>query len=336
MKALADLEAQRDRLAKQADELDDIVASLKKRLEEMNIELVAARDDAEAAEVASAEKLRALQAKAATNDKMTEDYLAQLKRAAALLDSLKADNRRLEDELTEAERRRQTELLEQAENNRELVGLRGSLRRVAIVIDASGSMKQAGPGGADRWAEAQKILATWLKHLNVEECVLVVYSSRVRTFPADGTFADLRGTGSPDDAQEAARSARHRGARRLDEHARRAEHGLPIQRGHDHPVFRRRPQPRRVRQIRRRARPADLRPLPPTPADADQRDRPRQLLRRRHVDVPAHSGQPDRRRLPRRIDGQRWQRYAKAERRSSRLFGMAVRQSSLPSNSSET
>jgi hypothetical protein len=191
--ALSELEEQRDRLAKQAAELDDIVASLKKRLEEMNIELVAARDDAEAAEVASAEQLRNLQTKAAASDKLAEDYLAQLKRAAALLDSLKADNRRLETELTEAERLRQTELLEQAENNRQLVGLNGTLRRVAIVIDASGSMRQSGRDGGDRWGEAQEILATWLKHLNVEECVLIVYSSRVRTFPADGTFADLRG-----------------------------------------------------------------------------------------------------------------------------------------------
>jgi hypothetical protein len=54
-------------------------------------------------------------------------------------------------------------------------------------------MRQTGAGGGDRWAEAQQIAATWLKHLNVQECVLIVYSTEVRTFPADGSLADLRG-----------------------------------------------------------------------------------------------------------------------------------------------
>jgi hypothetical protein len=62
-----------------------------------------------------------------------------------------------------------------------------------VILDASGSMREGGSGGGDRWAEAQEIAATWLQHLNVQECVLIVYSSRVRTFPEDGSMAHFRG-----------------------------------------------------------------------------------------------------------------------------------------------
>jgi hypothetical protein len=87
----------------------------------------------------------------------------------------------------------QAQLLEEGRNNRELIGLTGRLDRVAILLDASGSMKQAAAGGGDRWAESQQIAATWLQHLNVQHCVLIVFSSDVRTFPDDGSLADLRG-----------------------------------------------------------------------------------------------------------------------------------------------
>ncbi len=191
--SLGQVEEQRDRLKKQADELDAIVASLKQKLKDMNVELVDARDQAESATVASDVKVQELQAKVAAGDKQTEEYLAQLKRAAALFQSLQTEKQRLEGQLTESERRRQAELLDEAQNNRELVGLKGPLQRVAILIDASGSMRQPGADGGDRWAEAQEIASTWLQHLNVQQCVLIVYSSKVQTFPEDGSFADLRG-----------------------------------------------------------------------------------------------------------------------------------------------
>jgi hypothetical protein len=191
--ALAEIEQQRDRLQKQSDELGSIVASLKKRLKEMNVELVAARDDAETVRVASETSDRALQAKVAAADALAEDYLKQLRAATTLLNSLEGEKKKLETELSETERRRQVELLAEAENNKRLVGLAGPMQRVAILFDASGSMRQAGAQGADRWAEAQSIAATWLRHLNVHECLLIVYASEVRTFPEDGALADLRG-----------------------------------------------------------------------------------------------------------------------------------------------
>lgn len=184
--ALEAVEAQRDRLTKQADELSSVVTALKNRLEEMHVDLKTAKEEAE-------KNSQELQAKVAAGDRQAEDYLADLRRATEMLESLKLEKQQLQNELSETERKRQADLLAEAENNRELVGLKGSLRKVAIILDASGSMRQTGTGGADRWAEAQQIAAIWLKHLNVQECVLIVYSTEVRTFPADGSLTDLRG-----------------------------------------------------------------------------------------------------------------------------------------------
>lgn len=189
--ALESIEAQRDRLTKQADELNSLVTALKQRLEEMQLDLKTAKDQAEA-------NSQDLQAQVAAGDEQAEKYLADLRRATEMLESLKLEKQQLQSELSETERRRQAELLAEAENNRELVGLKGPLRKVAIILDASGSMRQTGAGGGDRWAEAQQIAATWLKHLNVQECVLIVYSTEVRTFPADGSLADLRGDAGTD------------------------------------------------------------------------------------------------------------------------------------------
>jgi uncharacterized coiled-coil DUF342 family protein len=191
--ALSDIESQRDQLTKQAAELNSLVTSLKRRLEEMNIDLQTARDEAVAARAATDAKTQELQAKLAAGDRQAEAYLADLRRATEMLESLKLEKRQLQSELTAAERKRQADLLAEAENNRELVGLKGSLHKVAIIVDASGSMRQTGADGADRWTEAQAIAATWLKHLNVQQCALIVYSTDVRTFPADGSLIDLRG-----------------------------------------------------------------------------------------------------------------------------------------------
>lgn len=191
--ALAEIEEQRERLKRQADELGSIVASLKARLKEMHIDLVAARDDAQAMRVASEESDRALQEKIAAADSRAEDYLAQLRSATTLLKSLEGEKQQLEAELSDAERQRQAELLAEAENNKLLVGLRGPMRRVAILFDASGSMREPGARGADRWAEAQSIAGMWLRHLNVQEGLLIVFAADVRTFPDTGELADLRG-----------------------------------------------------------------------------------------------------------------------------------------------
>lgn len=192
--AMESIAVERDRLKKQADELDGIVASLRAKLEELNIQLVESDEQSAVKLAESTRKADELESRLAASAKQAEDYLAQLKRAQELSQSLQLEKQQLQQAMTAAEIEHQQELLEEGRNNRELVGLRGPLKRVAVVIDASGSMRQLGAAGArDRWADAQAITARWLQHLNVEQCALVVFSNEVRTFPADGTLVDVRG-----------------------------------------------------------------------------------------------------------------------------------------------
>jgi hypothetical protein len=72
--------------------------------------------------------------------------------------------------------------------HKELIGLKGNLRRVAIIFDTSGSMAESG-----RWEQARGVVATWLEHLAIGECVLVLFSNDAQMFPEDGSFLDMRG-----------------------------------------------------------------------------------------------------------------------------------------------
>jgi hypothetical protein len=191
--ALKEVKHERDRLKKQSDELDAIVAGLKSRIEELDIDLAETKTAAAEASAQSQTKAQELETKLAASDKQADEYLAKLKRATEALEGLQIEKRQLQRTLSESELKRQAQLLEEGRNNRELIGLTGRLDRVAILFDASGSMKQAAASGGDRWAESQQIAATWLQHLNVQHCALIVFSSDVRTFPEDGSLADLRG-----------------------------------------------------------------------------------------------------------------------------------------------
>ncbi len=192
--ALEQVERQRERLKKQAEELDAIVTRLKQRLDESNTNLAVAQARADASTADSRTKIHDLKTQLADRDKAAEEYLAKLKRAASTLQGLRLEKQQLEQRFTTAELQHQAQLLEEGRNYRELVGLTGRLDRVAVLFDASGSMRQASTsGGSDRWAEAQQIAATWLQHLNVKQCVLIVFSTGVQTFPNDGALADLRG-----------------------------------------------------------------------------------------------------------------------------------------------
>jgi hypothetical protein len=181
---LKGVEEERARLKKQADDLDKIVATLKQKLGEADIDLKAMEKQVETEKAQAAEKIKELE----------ETNLAKLKRAVAVFEGLKADKKKLQGELTDAELRYQQKMILETTVNRELVGIKGDLKRVAVIFDASGSMKKQGTDGeGDRWQEAQEIAKTWLQHLNVDKCVLIVFSSDVRTFPEDGSLADLRG-----------------------------------------------------------------------------------------------------------------------------------------------
>lgn len=77
--------------------------------------------------------------------------------------------------------------------HKELIGLKGNLRRVAIIFDTSGSMAQSG-----RWEQARGVVAAWLEHLAISESVLVLFSNGAQVFPEDGSFLDMRGpSGAP-------------------------------------------------------------------------------------------------------------------------------------------
>ncbi len=73
--------------------------------------------------------------------------------------------------------------------HKELIGLRGDMRRIAIIFDTSGSMGQDG-----RWEYARSVVATWLEHLAISECALVLFSTDAQVFPQDGGFLDVRGS----------------------------------------------------------------------------------------------------------------------------------------------
>jgi len=186
--ALGDVEKQKSELEARAKELDAIVATLRQKLDVTGTELADMRKQ-------SATTIKELQQLAAEKGAKADDYLARLRRAAELFKGLKADKATLTSKLTDAQRQYQEQLRLKTQINRELVGIRGDLKRVAILFDASGSMKERGTGSDDRWADAVGIAKTWLQHLDVDECVLIVFSSDVRTFPPDGTLANLRGYG---------------------------------------------------------------------------------------------------------------------------------------------
>jgi hypothetical protein len=104
------------------------------------------------------------------------------------LDVLKVELANALDDLKEREQQLAARVAKEKTLNRELVGLRGGLRRVAILFDSSGSMGQSG-----RWEEVQRIASTWLDYLDVDECVLIVFSSEATAFPADGTMIRVSG-----------------------------------------------------------------------------------------------------------------------------------------------
>ncbi len=195
LRALEDLNAERDRLKGQADKLEAIVATLEKKLTDSGTEITALTTKAGESAAEYQKRIAALETVAGKETKRADDYLARLRRAANLFQGLKKSNATLTEQLDGAEKRYQLQLTRETTVNRKLVGINGKLERVAILFDASGSMKQKDDddAGGDRWQDAQNIASTWLGHLDVDECVLIVFSSDVRTFPNDGTMAKIQG-----------------------------------------------------------------------------------------------------------------------------------------------
>jgi predicted nuclease with TOPRIM domain len=196
VRALKDAEKQRDQLHEQSKTLEGIIATLQEKLNLANTDLEELKHMS-AEQLAEAEQKAAASAEqAAAEATRADEYLARLRRAADLFQGLRAEKQELQSQVTDLEGRYAEQLERKATISRELVGLEGGLKRVAFLFDASGSMKKPGSTDGERWAEARRIAATWLAHLDVDECVLVVFSSDVRTFPADGSMLQVSGPGS--------------------------------------------------------------------------------------------------------------------------------------------
>jgi Mg-chelatase subunit ChlD len=65
----------------------------------------------------------------------------------------------------------------------ELLGLRGTLRNVAIVVDGSQSMKIGG-----RWEEATHLIQQWVECLDLQTCVVIRFHNYVFRYPKTGVF----------------------------------------------------------------------------------------------------------------------------------------------------
>ena len=75
---------------------------------------------------------------------------------------------------------------EQGRIRQEVLGLKGDLGRVVFVFDRSASMRKGG-----RWNVVKSTAQTWMEYLPVNEAALVVFSTNVDRYPADGEWVDM-------------------------------------------------------------------------------------------------------------------------------------------------
>lgn len=129
--------------------------------------------------VYSAQKvtINALRSKVQFADEMA----SQLKEAQRDLGVVQANYEQLLDENRERER-------DEKRVRSELLGIKGPLQRVAIVFDASESMKTG-----DRWDAAKKVMLEWAEHLDMAECKLIVFNDFVTLLPSGDELLSLRG-----------------------------------------------------------------------------------------------------------------------------------------------
>lgn len=221
------LQQERDLLQQQAQALTERVAKLEQQLDASKASLAdlkqAGDAKAQSLEQLLARALERQQSHASSSDQQLQsavaraeqaetqvqelaatrdDYLDRLRRAAAYVEDLDQRKSRLTlqvealktqlanalDDLQTAQSQLQQQRSREASIHRELIGLRGGLKRIAFLFDASGSMTQDG-----RWDEVRRTSLTWLDHLDVDECVLIVFSSQATAFPADGSLLPVSG-----------------------------------------------------------------------------------------------------------------------------------------------
>lgn len=185
---VAGLQAERDRLINLGRRMINNLRSELTSLQTKYTQLMAATEEA-------AEKSRSLEADNQKLKARVDAYRAYCLTLKRSLEQTTAEKQETAIRLASAteERdiaRQESRVLREAEPglHRELVGLKGKMQRVAIIFDTSGSM-----GTDGRWEHARDVVRTWLEHLAIGECVLVLFSDDARVFPEDGTFLDVRG-----------------------------------------------------------------------------------------------------------------------------------------------
>jgi len=137
----------------------------------------------EAKRVEVNKQLKDLQTQLDTTKQELDDAEKQREKAQQLEQENKVLQATFEELESKAEARAQSERRMRSE----LLGLQGSLQRVAILFDTSGSMK------GERWQAAIDVLSAWLEHLDMQHCALILFSTEARAFPANGNWLSLVG-----------------------------------------------------------------------------------------------------------------------------------------------
>lgn len=232
-----DLQRQVRVLFRERDEATKELARLRTQLEQVARERENATKKLEALEKANREAARLVAELETAHDTINRlnGHVAQLRREldevqsrlrtlTARLESLEAELRRAQGALEEKDRQiaeakdklssKEAELDRLAKTNQDLtdelnrwpregvvrqalVGLRGRMTNVVILLDRSESMGYASgrsrSGGArpvpsvSRWDEALATIEAWLRHLPVEKCVLITFNNdRPQRHPRQG------------------------------------------------------------------------------------------------------------------------------------------------------
>jgi hypothetical protein len=122
----------------------------------------------------------------------------QLAELRAIVVSYEVEIKRLERQLKEllgkydlvlvSHEEKERKRSEEGRVRRELIGLKGEMKDVVIIVDSSGSMLEG-----NRWQNSQLVLKNWLEYLEMERCLIVVFSTTVQSFPENGKFLTVLG-----------------------------------------------------------------------------------------------------------------------------------------------
>ncbi len=116
-----------------------------------------------------------------------EDKIAELKE---LLESQEKTADGLRANMRKIEKERSSGLNAETLVRKELLGLRGELDRVGILLDCSSSMKDE-----QRWAESISVVKTWLEYLPIENCFLIAFNDYVSVATTRSAFPALDNDG---------------------------------------------------------------------------------------------------------------------------------------------